>query len=1047
MKCLSMVLFFLLSWQVVSAQLPKEDSLKVQLVIDMGQQAKISGQHARALILFDSASVVAEQYKMPKMSIFSRFLKTDVLLRASRTEEARVQTEALLAESIKKEGTGRINQYNCYSALGRIQSMTGNYDAALVYYSKASAVARTLGREPLEASMNMNIGIAYYFKNDFETALQHFKKYEIYQVESGENDLAGVYNNSAALYQQIGNLEEAYEYALKSLELEKNKKNKDWQSISGRYRNIAVMSRDMKKPYQALEYLAQSNRIINEKLEGNVSLYANNLTVSMVIYNDLGKIKEALAAAKEEIGILKKQTVVNQKELYIKSLNLIGLYVNSGEQEKGKKVLHEIISYPIKDSILLARTYQVFSTMAVHDKDSSKAIEYKIKELELYQKVYKKRQHPTIVKTYLDLAHLSNSRTETLQYLKLAMQNVVIAPTENIDVQTVLDHKQYISLATLESVLRSTVFEYLSFYETNQQEADLDIALRYAEWASQGMTLLVKDAVSDSDKKFAIHSLREVNRFKLKIAHLKSELKNELQTGQLALAAMENNKSILLQQALQDHVAQKIGQLPDSIQQKKQQYEQQNILLQKQIIDAKIEKKGNGTAALEEQLFESNRKLESLQQQIETNYPNYKKILSKNTAITIPELQKNILDKKTALLEYLVSDSVTYLLVVTATQTRIHALDINKTKLNISIDTFRKALSNYQFINQQKQAAGQLYIQTAYELYEQLILPAVADLAGIENLIIVPDYTLGHIPFESLLTTTKHAQPIDYAKLDYLMQQYHISYSYSAQLLTQNSNRKTTNKINLLAMASSYEKEDSVKILSRTLTQQRTRKYLIPLPAVLTEVDVVQSILSQGKIYKAEQATEAKFKQVAGNYNILHLAMHGILNTEHPMASALVFTEDNDSIEDNFLYGYEIAQMDLNADLVVLSACETGYGKFEQGEGVMSLARSFMYAGVPSAVVSLWQVNDGSTAVLMELFYENLNQGMTKSEALTAAKRNYLARATGISAHPAYWAAFVQIGDTTPIVVPQSRWYWWLGGGLLVLLLVVGIYRQQTKAA
>lgn len=1047
MKWILILLLFLLSWQVVSAQLPKEDSLQVQVVIDMGQAAKRAGQGDRAMELFDSASAVAEQYKMPKMSIFSRFLKTDVLLRASRIDEAYVLVKALLQESKTKEGRNKINQYNCYSELGRIQSMKGNYDGALTDYDQALVVAKALGRENLEASMNMNIGIAYYFKNDFETALQHFKKYEIYQVESGQNDLAGVYNNSAALYQQIGDLEEAYEYALKSLALEKQQPNKDWQTIAIRYRNVAVMSRDLKKPHEALEYLAQSNRIINDRLAGNVSLYANNLTVAMVIYNDLGKIKEAIAATKEEIGILNKQTVINQKELYIKSLNLIGLYVNSGEQEKGKEVLHEIISYPIKDSILLARTYQVFSTIAVHDKDSSKAIEYKIKELELYKKVYKKTQHPTIVMTYLDLAHLSNSREEILQYLNLAMQNVVVTPTDKIDVQAILDHKQYISLPTFESVLRSTVFEYLSFYETDQQEADLDVALRYIEWASQGMSLLVKDAVSDSDKKFAIHSLREVNRFKLKIAHLKSKLNNGLQTGELALAAMENNKSILLQQALQDHIAQKIGQLPDSIQQKKQQYEQQNTLLQKQIIDAKIEKKGNGTAALEEQLFESNRKLELLQQQIETNYPNYKKILSKNTAITVPELQKNILDEKTALLEYLVSDSVTYLLVVTATQTRIHALDINKTKLNTSIDTFRKALSNYQFINQQKQAAGQLYIQTAYELYEQLILPAVADLAGIENLIIVPDYTLGHIPFESLLTTTKQTQPINYATLDYLMQQYHISYSYSAQLLTRNSNNKTTNKINLLAMASSYEKEDSVKILSRTLTQQRTRKYLIPLPAVLTEVDVVQSILSQGDVYKKQQATEANFKQIAGNYNVLHLAMHGVLNTEHPMASALAFTEDNDSIEDNFLYGYEIAQMDLNANLVVLSACETGYGKFEQGEGVMSLARSFMYAGVPSAVVSLWQVNDASTAILMELFYENLNQGMTKSEALSTAKRNYLARATGISAHPAYWAAFVQIGDTTPIVVPQSRWYWWLGGGLLVLLLAVGVYRQRTKAA
>jgi CHAT domain-containing protein len=148
----------------------------------------------------------------------------------------------------------------------------------------------------------------------------------------------------------------------------------------------------------------------------------------------------------------------------------------------------------------------------------------------------------------------------------------------------------------------------------------------------------------------------------------------------------------------------------------------------------------------------------------------------------------------------------------------------------------------------------------------------------------------------------------------------------------------------------------------------------------------------------------------------------------------MAFTEDGDTLEDNFLYGYEIAQMDLNAKLVVLSACETGYGKFDQGEGVMSLARSFMYAGVSSAVVSLWQVNDASTSILMQLFYQNLNQGYTKAMALAMAKRSYMQRATGTAAHPAYWAAFVCIGDDSPLVNTSVNWYWWIGGSILLLI-------------
>ena len=112
----------------------------------------------------------------------------------------------------------------------------------------------------------------------------------------------------------------------------------------------------------------------------------------------------------------------------------------------------------------------------------------------------------------------------------------------------------------------------------------------------------------------------------------------------------------------------------------------------------------------------------------------------------------------------------------------------------------------------------------------------------------------------------------------------------------------------------------------------------------------------------------------------------------------------------------------------VLSACETGYGKFRQGEGVISLARSFMYAGVPSLVVSLWQVNDNSTSRIMRSFYEYLSNGLTKDAALRQAKLDYIEIAKGVSAHPAFWLPFIQLGDNRPIEIGKK-------GGLYLYLL------------
>jgi CHAT domain-containing protein len=104
------------------------------------------------------------------------------------------------------------------------------------------------------------------------------------------------------------------------------------------------------------------------------------------------------------------------------------------------------------------------------------------------------------------------------------------------------------------------------------------------------------------------------------------------------------------------------------------------------------------------------------------------------------------------------------------------------------------------------------------------------------------------------------------------------------------------------------------------------------------------------------------FKEKAANFGVIHLAMHGLLNSREQVLSNLAFTEISDSIESNLLCAYEVAKMELNADLVILSACETGFGKFERGNGIASLARSFMYAGVPAMIVSLWQVNDYATS-------------------------------------------------------------------------------------
>ena len=193
-----------------------------------------------------------------------------------------------------------------------------------------------------------------------------------------------------------------------------------------------------------------------------------------------------------------------------------------------------------------------------------------------------------------------------------------------------------------------------------------------------------------------------------------------------------------------------------------------------------------------------------------------------------------------------------------------------------------------------------------------------------------------------------------------------------------------------------------------------TRGGLSRLPYSGLEIQNIAKLFptAQADIYIRREANEEKVKEKdrLRGYKYVHFATHGLINERKPDFSSIVLTQDDDRTEDGFLQAAEIFNLDMNADLVVLSACQTGLGKMVRGEGMIGLTRAFIYAGSRSVLVSLWSVSDVSTAKLMEKFYQNLIRGkQEKTEALRQAQLHMIANEE--SSHPFYWAAFVLIGD------------------------------------
>jgi CHAT domain-containing protein len=320
-----------------------------------------------------------------------------------------------------------------------------------------------------------------------------------------------------------------------------------------------------------------------------------------------------------------------------------------------------------------------------------------------------------------------------------------------------------------------------------------------------------------------------------------------------------------------------------------------------------------------------------------------------------------------------------------------------------------------------------------------LIRPFENRIKG-KRLIIIPDGELGYLSFDMLLAERPAQKPESYHNLNWLINDYPLSYSSSATIFFEQLNLRSKKvRKNLLAFAPSY---DFLRNRRNAGPSDSILMRLSPMVGTKEEVSAIAGLFS-AKIRFDSKATETYFKDHAGEYNILHLAMHTIVDDQNPLYSKLIFTPDpTDSTNDGFLNTYELFNLSLPGQLAVLSACNTGSGKLERGEGILSLARGFFYAGIPNVVMTLWEIEDHSSADLMAIFYENLKKGEPSDIALQKAKITYLKNANKLLSHPYFWAGYVNIGKpgTVNASVGENSMYYVLGGIFMLVLMALAYF-------
>lgn len=975
--------------------------------------------------------------------VMASLSKSQLLMAANRMEEA-MREITFMVNYAEKDSILFFRSTQLHRSLfgmGKALSMIGNHTEAISYLEKALAIRLTyFSQFPDQIAQIYNaLGLAHESLGLSLDALEFFKK-AVFYIEQDtlfDNYLKPIiYINIGGQYSALRMLEESENYIIQGINFIKTNPNLDPSSNEGMstltsgYNSLSrtyVFKRESEKAKQIVDLSIQvssSMSPINVKGLATSYVFRGSISFNQKDYHSaIEDIKKgiayaegffkgphrAISSAYMKLGecYMQINDYKSAEQFFQKSLTIDGMLSDSASlwtshilEAIGLMNLYRLRNFPVARSSL----------------DKSLAIRKKILGY----------RSPQVSGSFRALGDLFKA-TQNLDSAEFYYARSAEISKETYSVPDLRTINIFIHLAVVQA-LQNRYSQALLQLEKAHEEVREFIKFRTSESA-----WLDVSAEVDPIYTMYVYAAREA----------KKENPDSLYEEK-AFMFSEYAKSTVLSHKMSASHALSFAGIPSSIIQLESNLKSQLILLDRKILEEKqkVDRKDSvRLMGFQDQLLSAQTSYDSLLNQLERQYPAYYESRHKQSVVSVQEVQQDLAPDQT-LIEYLLGDVNLYAFVIRADTFLI--VELNRDgQLETNIRHFNEAIYECQSgidpqCNQDRN--NQIIASLGHELYQQLIAPIEEELS--ERLVIIPDGALGYLPFEALLRSSVDNEPSD--QWPFLLQDKKISYAFSATLWKEMKEKQhqVTARKGLLAMAPGFINHSSPEFASARAYRDG---YFGPLRYTQTETQNIQSLMS-GTLLLDSTATLANFLQQSGNHQIIHLATHGKV-MEDPRYSLLAFYGPQDSIlmQDTILSGLsalylsDLYTLQLNADLVVLSACETGVGRLYKGEGIASLARGFTYAGAKSLIPSLWSVNDQSTAFLMEKFYQYLADGQAKDDALRQAKLDLIAEG---QAHPFHWAGFVLMGDASPLEDNQSTWLWWLLGISLAILLVFIGYRR-----
>lgn len=839
---------------------------------------------------------------------------------------------------------------------------------------------------------------------EHDSAIESLLKAEeiFHNCSTCDNTILGkIYSQIGHTYQSKGDYLLAETYYKQAEDILSNTEHEDFRRIAILYQRFAAVEFLLKKFDLSIDYFNRSNKFSFQIAE-NTDLMITSYTGLALNNSELERYKLSIDLQLKAIKLAKKDSVAYSVDLAILYNNIGFDYQNIGDTLAARRNFeHSLNIYKALgvQGTYLAELYESMGSLAMYSHNYSKA-------LSCYQRgLLITSPSATTIDSIEnpDFSNIDDKLTATgILKSKIKCLSDLYEETNNIN---------YLNEGINSGLL---TIELIEFLQSNSQSYESKIQTSEVEYDIFNTTLALLDKAykKTGNKKYS----------------------------ELAFEVSEKSKSSILIASLRELDARQFGGIPDSLLNKEQRLNKDITFYKYNIYEEKQSGDPDSVriALWENYLFEAQHDHELIIKQFESNYPKYFNLKYDHSIITTEELKKQ-LRKNDGLVQFSLTDSVLYTFLFSKNEFIFHSQPID--------NDFFQLLNEYLQIFHQFDFSKQSYTEfTSFcwksnSLYNLLIGP-IKNYLPSDKLIIIPDGLLSYLPFETLISEIPESTPSKhYVGLDYLLYHNNISYSYSSTLYHQTSlQKKRTGTKRLLAFAPEYENTQGLAISDSQLrTRQRYRKNLFPIPGAVEEVEMIQDLISSD-VFIGKSATEKKFRDIVDQYDILHLAMHAVIDNNNPLYSKLIFTLDEDSLYDGMLNTNEIFGLNLNASMVVLSACNTAEGEFNRGEGVLSLARGFVYAGTPSLVMTMWEVEDKSGAILMKEFYQNILRGETKSEALRLAKINFIENARPENAHPFFWSSFVVLGNINPLYTNQRIYYI-----MLIIVAGLGIFLFRKK--